>query len=312
MGEVYPRPRHRLAPGVALKIVPSRGSRRPGARARFEREARSRRAQPSEHRRHVRPRRGPRRLRRWSSSSSTGQTLADRLAAGPLLARGSAGPRATDAAGPRRRARARHRSPRPEARQHRGDARRHGEGARLRAREGLGPTIRRRRHVGPTITGAATGRHDARHAGVHEPGAGARPGRRQANRHLVVRLRALRNADRARDISGADTPSDIDRCDSHRRSGLAAAAGDDTRSTSGRCCGDVWRRIRGSGSGISATHGSSLIRSSRRALRPRTGRKAIRHRAAPDNVGVAGAGSGLSARAVALIALTFAAATWLR
>ena len=39
------------------------------------------------------------------------------------------------------------------------------------------------------------GRHP-RHRGVHEPGAGARPARRQARGHLGVRLCAVRDADR--------------------------------------------------------------------------------------------------------------------
>ena len=38
-------------------------------------------------------------------------------------------------------------------------------------------------------------RDDSRHAGLHEPRAGARPGRGQADRHLGVRVRALRDAD---------------------------------------------------------------------------------------------------------------------
>ncbi len=45
-------------------------------------------------------------------------------------------------------------------------------------------------------------RHDrwraSRYSRVHEPGAGAGQARRQAHRHLGVRLRAVRNADRAR------------------------------------------------------------------------------------------------------------------
>ena len=44
--------------------------------------------------------------------------------------------------------------------------------------------------------------HDPRHRGVHEPGAGARQAGRQARRHLGVRVRALRDADRPPRVRG--------------------------------------------------------------------------------------------------------------
>ena len=49
------------------------------------------------------------------------------------------------------------------------------------------------------------GRRRARHGRLHEPRAGARQSRRQARRHLGVRLRALRDADRASRRSPART-----------------------------------------------------------------------------------------------------------
>ena len=51
------------------------------------------------------------------------------------------------------------------------------------------------------------GRTDSRHAGLHEPGAGARPGGRQAHGHLGVRLRAVRDADGRAAFAG-DTVTD--------------------------------------------------------------------------------------------------------
>ena len=42
----------------------------------------------------------------------------------------------------------------------------------------------------------------ARHGRLHEPGAGARQGRRQAERHLGVRVRALRDAHGQAGVSG--------------------------------------------------------------------------------------------------------------
>ena len=92
----------------------------------------------------------------------------------------------------------RHRPPRPEARQHQGHARRQGQGARLRPREGVRARKARARdpHDSPTVTiGRHTSRRDPRHGRVHEPRAGARKAGRPAHRHLGVRLRPLRDAD---------------------------------------------------------------------------------------------------------------------
>ena len=45
-------------------------------------------------------------------------------------------------------------------------------------------------------------RRDSRDGRLHEPGAGAGPAAEQADRHLVVRLRAVRIADRTKDVCG--------------------------------------------------------------------------------------------------------------
>ena len=66
---------------------------------------------------------------------------------------------------------------------------------------GLARAVRRRYPTGHRVGSRRerlghAGRRSARDRGVHEPGAGARPDRRQAHRHLGVRMRALRDADR--------------------------------------------------------------------------------------------------------------------
>ena len=130
---------------------------------------------------------------RSSSSSSKGETLAERLRGGPLPVHEALDDRAADRRRARSGAREGHRPPRSQAGQHQDHARRRREGARLRPGEGrpsrrirqrLG--IRSDRHVGPDTRGA-----DPRHRRVHEPRAGARQAGRQAHRHLGVRLRAV-------------------------------------------------------------------------------------------------------------------------
>ena len=57
----------------------------------------------------------------------------------------------------------------------------------------------------PTVTvGGTQARDHPRHGGLHEPGAGARAGGRQAHGHLGVWLCVVRNADRPRGVSRRD------------------------------------------------------------------------------------------------------------
>ena len=67
-----------------------------------------------------------------------------------------------------------------------------------------------------------------RHGRLHEPRAGARPAGRQAHRHLGVRLRALRDGDRARRVCGRHGLRH-DREDPRARAGLVGAARRDAR-----------------------------------------------------------------------------------
>ena len=77
-----------------------------------------------------------------------GQTLAERIARGPLRCDGGAGDRAADRRCARGGAREGHRSSRPEAGQHQGHARGRGEGPRLRAGQSCRPAtgVSRRPH----------------------------------------------------------------------------------------------------------------------------------------------------------------------
>ena len=76
-----------------------------------------------------------------------------------------------------------------------------------------------------TIGGTRAGR-DPGHRRVHEPRAGAGTGGRQTDRHLGVRLRALRNADRPRRVRRRDRIGH-DRRDPRTRAGLERAAAHD-------------------------------------------------------------------------------------
>ena len=94
--------------------------------------------------------------------------------------------------------------------------RRHGEGAGLRPREGMLEPCRRldvrRRGAGQLADDHharddADGR-DSRHRRLHEPRAGEGTRRRQAQRHLGVRLRAVRDADGQARVRGRRTSAD--------------------------------------------------------------------------------------------------------
>ena len=105
-----------------------------------------------------------------------GPTLADRIARGPMPLDRGADHRASDRRSAGSGAREGHHPSRPQAGEHQDHPRRRGQGARLRAGEGVGrrarqadlsasPTADRRRDIGE--------RTHPGHAGVHEPGTGA-------------------------------------------------------------------------------------------------------------------------------------------
>ncbi len=141
MGEVYRATDTRLGRDVAIKVLPAAFAADPERLARFEREAKvAGRAQPPRHRAPLRPR--ERRPRRRTSAVLVmelveGDDLAERLERGSAAARRGAADRPADRRGARGGAREGDRPPRPQARERQADARRQGEGARLRPRQGV-------------------------------------------------------------------------------------------------------------------------------------------------------------------------------
>ena len=155
MGQVYRATDTTLGRQVAIKILPDAFAADPERLARFEREAKT---LASLNHPHIAAIYG------FEKSGGThalvmelveGEDLSQRIARGADPARRGAADRQADRRGARSRARAGHHPPRPEARQHQGAARRHGEGARLRAGQGdgAGGAVRRRASSkSPTIT----------------------------------------------------------------------------------------------------------------------------------------------------------------
>ena len=153
----------------------------------------ARRAEPSQHCRHLRPARGGRRHRpdsRARRRPHAGEPAQGRAAS----VAGARSDRETDRGGARGRAREGDRSPRSQARQREGAARWRGQGARLRHCEGaqcaFGDRCRRRTLV---VDGAGCGVRDAC---LHEPGAAARTARRPPRGHVGLWPAAVGNAHR--------------------------------------------------------------------------------------------------------------------
>ena len=152
MGEVYRARDTKLNRDVAIKVLPELFALDPDRLARFAaRGADARGAQPSQHRRDLRHRGAGRRA--LVMELVEGEDLVGDHRARADAARRRAADREADRRGARGRARARHRPPRSQARQHQGPRRRHGEGARLRPRQGDGPG---RRFESPTWRNSPT------------------------------------------------------------------------------------------------------------------------------------------------------------
>ena len=200
MGEVYRARDTKLHRDVALKVLPELHGADPDRLARFR--GRRRCWPPSITRTSGRSTvwRTRRARRRWSSSWSRGRPSPSGSPRGALPLDEALAGRAPDRRRARRRPRARHHPSRPQARQRQAAPGRRGQGPGLRPRQGARAGARqrcRRRAVADHHHSRddADGR-DPGNGGLHEPGAGQGPPRRQAQRHLGVRVRALRDADR--------------------------------------------------------------------------------------------------------------------
>ena len=153
-GRGLPRPRHAAGPDGRAQGAALRRRPRAAAPAR-PRGARGLRPQPSEHRPHLRRRRGGRRTRArttWSWSSSRARRCARRLAAGPPAHARGARPRRAARGRPGQGAPRRHRPSRPEARERDGHAGRRAEDPRLRPGQGAGRPARRTSAPGDTMS----------------------------------------------------------------------------------------------------------------------------------------------------------------
>ena len=222
MGEVYRARDATLHRDVALKMLPPEFAADADRLARFQREAHILASLNHPNIAHVYGLERSDGVQALVMELVEGPTLADRIAQGPIPVDEALPDRQADCRGAGSRTRAGHHPPRSEAREHQGAAGRDGEGARLRVGESAGT---QRAHVfdataSPTITSPAmmTGVGDlARHGRVHEPGASAGQDGGQAQRHLGVRLRALRDADGQARIWGRG-------CLRHARGGVARRA----------------------------------------------------------------------------------------
>ena len=204
MGEVYRARDTKLKRDVALKVLPDAFARDPERLARFQREA-----QVLASLNHPNIARDLR-LRGQSAGVHAlvlelveGPTLADRIAQGPIPVDEALPIAQADRRGARSGARAGHHPSRSEAGQHQGAARRHGEGAGLRSGQGARSRTAAQPASdvdgsSPTITSPAmmtgvgvmlgTAAYMAPEQAKGQSG-------RQAQRHLGVRLRAVRDAD---------------------------------------------------------------------------------------------------------------------
>ena len=139
MGEVYRARDTSLKRDVALKVLPSALANDADRLARFQREAEVLASLNHPNIAHIYG------LERSDGTTALvmelveGPTLADRIAQGPIPVDEALRIASADRRRARSRARARHRAPRSQAREHQVQARRHGEGARLRHREGARP-----------------------------------------------------------------------------------------------------------------------------------------------------------------------------
>ena len=235
MGEVYRARDSKLGRDVAIKILPSQFTADPERRARFAREARLLATLNHPHIGAIYGLEETDGVTALVLELVDGPTLADRLARGPLpipealaIARQIA--EALDAAHQKGIV---HRDLKPanivvQGAGNGASSDGASEGARLRPGEDDSRGTTHRLRASPDHHRPRYRRgQDSRNAGLHEPGAGARAGGRQADRHLGFRLCGVRDADVAPGVRRRDDERSVGR-DPRSRAGLDCPAGGDT------------------------------------------------------------------------------------
>ena len=139
MGEVWQARDTKLDRDVALKVLPEAFTSDPDRLARFEREAKVLASLNHPNIGSIYGLEEAEGIRALVLELVEGPTLADRISTGPHPARRRPSHRQADRRGPGGRARAGRHPPRPETGQYQGQGRWHGEGAGLRAGQGVRP-----------------------------------------------------------------------------------------------------------------------------------------------------------------------------
>ena len=166
MGEVYRATDTRLGRDVALKLLPEAFASDPDRLARFEREAK---LLASLYHPSIATLFGLEEVagqRVLVMELVQGEDLAERLKRGPIPVDEAIADRAADRGSARGGAREGHRPPRPQARERQADARRQGQGARLRPRQGLEPGRRHASGSAPGLSQSPTLAHTGTDAGM--------------------------------------------------------------------------------------------------------------------------------------------------
>ena len=196
MGQVYRARDTELNRDVAVKVLSPEFADDADRLARFAREARVLASLNHPNIAHIHGLQSSGAVTAIVMELVAGETLADRIARGPIAVNEALPHRTADCRGARSRARAGRHSSRPEAREHPGPHRRHGQGARLRSGQD-GPSDKRggrRPECRGALIGTGRGSRDGR---LHVAGAGEAEAGRPPCGHVGLRMRPVRDAHRA-------------------------------------------------------------------------------------------------------------------